>query len=160
MSSHQRKQRPAPAQRNAAASGGWRPPLWVFVLGGIALAVSLLIFSLGNGTQPTGQAPSREEVAGLVGRWVRPDGGYVLDIRGVAADGTLDVGYFNPMPIKVARGEVARDGDAIRVFIELRDVNYPGSTYRLRYDPEGRHLAGEYVQPLSGQRFDVAFVRE
>jgi len=72
----------------------------------------------------------------LVGRWLRPDGGYVVEIRSAQVDGRLDAAYLNPRPINVSRAEWRRDGGGLRVFIELRDVNYPGSTYTLGYVPE------------------------
>lgn len=95
----------------------------------------------------------------LLGKWVRPDGGYVLDIRHVAGDGTVDVGYFNPRPIRVARAQMTLVTNAISLFVELRDVNYPGATYRLTYRPQQDQLAGLYHQPLVGQTFEVAFQR-
>ena len=48
---------------------------------------------------------------------------------------------------------------AMKVFIELRDVNYPGSTYTLTYDPASDQLKGVYYQAVEKQRFPVAFVR-
>ena len=36
------------------------------------------------------------------GRWARTDGGYVLAINAVDADGRAEAAYFNPNPIKVA----------------------------------------------------------
>lgn len=147
-------------RKSAPTTSGRRRPVWLFLLVAAAFVGTLVALSLWNTGPPPAAAPAVPEYADLVGRWVRPDGGYVLDIRGVAADGTLDVGYFNPAPIKVARGAATRDGAALTVFVELRDVNYPGSTYTLRYDPEQRVLEGAYVQPLSGQSFDVVFVRE
>jgi len=96
----------------------------------------------------------------LIGRWVRPDGGYVLDIRAVQAGGNLDAAYFNPNPIHVSRAEWRKETGGLSVFIELNDKNYPGATYRLRYYPDSEQLAGEYTQPLVQQTFDVYFVRE
>jgi hypothetical protein len=49
--------------------------------------------------------------------------------------------------------------DRMQVFVELRDVNYPGSTYLLVYAPESDRLEGYYHHALSGQTFDVAFTR-
>lgn len=49
---------------------------------------------------------------------------------------------------------------ALRVFVELRDVNYPGSTYTLTYDPANDLLAGLYYQAVERQRFDVMFARQ
>lgn len=80
----------------------------------------------------------------LVGRWVRPDGGYVLEIRSAQADGKLDAAYLNPRSIKVSRAEWRREEGRLLVFVELRDVNYPGSTYNLRYVPDKDRLAGAY----------------
>jgi len=34
------------------------------------------------------------------------------------------------------------------VFIELRDVNYPGSTYSLTYEPASDQLKGIYYQAV------------
>ena len=95
----------------------------------------------------------------LRGRWQRPDGGYVLEIKSIANSGAMDAGYFNPNSIHVARAEASREGDAVKVFIELRDVNYPGSTYTLVYDPAGDRLKGIYYQAVAQQRFPVSFVR-
>ena len=96
----------------------------------------------------------------LIGRWVRPDGGYVIDIQGVRAGGNLDAAYFNPNPIHVSRAEWRKEGSTLSIFIELNDKNYPGATYKLLFYAESEQLAGEYTQPLVGQTFDIYFVRE
>ena len=95
----------------------------------------------------------------LKGRWLRPDGGYVLEIRKIAADGTMDAAYLNPRPINVSRAKATRDKTTLRVFVELRAPNYPGSTYTLTYDPKRDELYGVYFQAVQGQSFDVVFVR-
>jgi len=95
----------------------------------------------------------------LKGRWLRPDGGYVIEIKSVDNSGKLDAGYFNPKPIHVAKAEAKQEGNAMKVFIELQDVNYPGSTYTLVYVPERDVLAGAYYQALQRQTFDVFFER-
>lgn len=95
----------------------------------------------------------------LRGRWLRADGGYVLEIRSVSPDGKVDAAYLNPRPIHVARAEALREGGVLALFVELRDVNYPGSTYRLAYDPGRDVLAGLYFQAFERQTFDVEFVR-
>ncbi|MFZ0611440.1 MAG: hypothetical protein WAM73_04310 [Desulfobacterales bacterium] len=94
----------------------------------------------------------------LIGRWRRPDGGYVIEIRGIDATGKMDIGYFNPRPINVARATAEKDAGALKVFIELQDVGYPGATYTLAYDPRLNVLQGLYYQPAAGQTFDVVFV--
>ncbi len=95
----------------------------------------------------------------LVGRWLRPDGGYVLEISSAKPSGQLEASYFNPRPIHVAQAQCRREGREVAVFIELQDINYPGSTYSLRYVPAEDRLVGEYFQALQRQTFDVEFVR-
>jgi len=51
-------------------------------------------------------------------------------------------------------------GQSGRLFIELRDAGYPGSTYELIHDPRSDLLSGVYFQAAMGQRFDVVFVRK
>lgn len=96
----------------------------------------------------------------LVGRWLRPDGGYVLNIRSVdGATGRLDLEYLNPRPIHVARAEAQEAGGKVTVFVELQDEGYPGSIYRLTYVPQADQMVGTYYQPAADQTFDVEFVR-
>ncbi|MGE5172921.1 MAG: hypothetical protein ACM3MD_03735, partial [Betaproteobacteria bacterium] len=85
--------------------------------------------------QPAPSATPRPAFENLTGLWQRPDGGYLIEIRSVRPDGEMDAAYFNPRPINVAKAEAYQDGAAINVFIELRDLNYPGSRYHLQYDP-------------------------
>jgi hypothetical protein len=95
----------------------------------------------------------------LKGRWVRPDGGYIIVIRGVDAAGRVDADYLNPKPIPVSRAEVTHSGGAIKLFIELRGAGYPGSTYTLIYDQRTDELRGIYYQAALQQNFEVAFIR-
>jgi hypothetical protein len=112
------------------------------------------------GTGPAATEPRAGIDASVVaGRWQRLEGGYVLDIASVAADGAMTVAYLNPRSINVSAARASQAGDAIEVFVELRDVNYPGATYRLTYDAATDRLAGTYHQPALGQSFDVVFVR-
>jgi hypothetical protein len=111
----------------------------------------------------TNAAPSvaavSPELAKLVGRWERPDGGYIVEIRSVDASGKLDVGYFNPSPINVSRAVAWRDKGASKLIVELRDINYPGSTYTLEYNPQSDQLFGQYFQAALQQAFEVVFSR-
>jgi hypothetical protein len=95
----------------------------------------------------------------LIGRWLRLDGGYILEIRGVDPSGKIEALYLNPRPINVAKAEATRDGSKLNVVVELRAPNYPGSTYTLEYDQEQDQLRGIYFQAALGQSFDVYFVR-
>jgi hypothetical protein len=95
----------------------------------------------------------------LNGRWLRPDGGYILEIRAVDASGKIDGAYLNPNPINIAKAEATRDGSTVKVFVELRAPNYPGSTYTLTYDPQQDQLRGIYFQAVEQQSFNIFFVR-
>lgn len=105
---------------------------------------------------PSAPASAPEAYAVLVGEWVRPDGGYVLAVSGVAPDGTASVSYFNPRPIRVARAEAKRERGRVGLFVELRDVNYPGSTYTLGYDAATDQLRGIYYQAAQDAQYEVA----
>jgi hypothetical protein len=99
------------------------------------------------------------EYTKLVGKWLRPDGGYVIEIRKVDASGAAEAAYYNPNPINVSRAKALKDGEKTKFFLELRDVNYPGSTYSLEYDPGTDQLFGEYFQAALRETFDVTFAR-
>lgn len=106
-----------------------------------------------------GKPVAQNEFQRLEGKWVRPDGGYVLELRNIKKDGSLTAAYFNPRPIRVFRAEVSKKDGAITLFVELRDMNYPGSTYKLQYDPATDRLTGTYFQAVERQTFNVEFVR-
>ena len=95
----------------------------------------------------------------LVGRWQRTDGGYIIHIRSINTDGKMEAGYFNPRPINVSVAEASKDKGNIKVKVELRDAGYPGSAYTLVYMPEKDTLFGYYYHAVSGQSFEVLFVR-
>ena len=105
------------------------------------------------------QAVSPENFQNFVGRWIRPDGGYIIEIRDVDSNGLLQAAYFNPRPIHVSQARLTFVNKETQVFIELRDVGYPGATYTLTYHPKQNVLAGLYYQPTASQSFEVIFVR-
>jgi hypothetical protein len=111
--------------------------------------------SAGDGSARRASTPDA-----LLGRWQRSDGGYVLEFRSVAPDGTLDAGYFNPAPINVSRARVTSVEGVIGATVELRDVNYPGSAYTLSYDTANDLLVGRYYQAVEHQTFEVVFARQ
>jgi len=95
----------------------------------------------------------------LVGRWLRTDSPYVIEIREVSPDGTLRAGYYNPQPINVSAAKVENKNGTLQVFVELHDAGYPGSNYTLNYSPQNDALEGTYFQATLQQKFDVAFMR-
>ena len=100
------------------------------------------------------------EYKDLIGRWVRPDGGYVLHFKAVNDDRSIDAAYFNPNPINVSKAQVSSEPGKTNIFVELRDVGYPGSYYTLVYDPDSDRLAGVYHHLVLKQNFDIYFVRK
>lgn len=141
------------AQQPAAAR---RPGWWIAGM----IVVAVMVATAGYWMLGKYSAPSGPDTSKLVGQWQRPDGGYVLALSGAGAEGQLKAAYFNPRPINVARAQWKLQDDFLQVFIELRDVNYPGSTYTLSYDPANDRLAGIYFQAVQQQQFEVEFVRK
>ena len=95
----------------------------------------------------------------LEGRWLRPDGGYILELRDIKKDGSLKAAYFNPERVIVAMAGFENRKGRISLHVELRDVNYPGSLYRLHYDPGTDRLKGTYFQAVERKTFNIEFVR-
>jgi hypothetical protein len=133
------------------------------IIAAAALAMLLVYFFLSKSpdrsvstTAPllTDSRPDR-----LVGSWIRPDGGYQLEIRAALKDGSLDAVYLNPLPINVSRAEWSQQGSSLKVLIVLNDVNYPGSTYTLDYLPDQDRLVGNYFQAVYQENYYVEFVR-
>ena len=104
--------------------------------------------------------PAQIDYGRIEGKWLRPDGGYVLELSDVKSEGTRKATYFNPRPINVAKAQWRSMDDRIQVFVELRDVNYPGSAYMLVYDPEHDRFHGYYYQAVVKGTYDVVFVRK
>ena len=96
----------------------------------------------------------------LEGKWLRPDGGYVLQLSKAGAAGQLTAAYFNPRPIHVERAEWNRKDGKLGVFVKLQAPNYPGSTYTLTYDAAKDRLIGIYFQAAMRQSFEVQFTRQ
>lgn len=133
----------------------------------------ILVIALGFSAEPTlaedrvapaveAEMPTAESESGfgaLLGLWVRPDGGYLIAIRGVDSSGRLDAAYANPHQLPFAKAEASREGNTIKVFLELRAGGYNGSTYTLTYDPENDILKGVYYQAVAQQKFDIYFER-
>jgi uncharacterized protein (DUF2147 family) len=132
--------------------------IWWWKIESANISPAAKSLTVANAAYPS-TADRISEFQKLTGPWQRPDGGYVLAIKSIADNGAMEAVYYNPNRINIATAEASKDGDAMKVFIELRDVNYPGSTYRLTYDPASDQLKGIYYQAIEKQRFPVVFVR-
>ena len=95
----------------------------------------------------------------VTGRWQRTDGAYVIEISYAHNNGILDAAYFNPRPINVSLAEWSMVANRLHIYVELGDVNYPGSYYKLDYFPEQDQMLGIYFQAVYKQTYDVQFVR-
>jgi flagellar basal body-associated protein FliL len=126
----------------------------VFVAAGIVLVVAAVV-GLGLWWWIT----AKSDFEKLQGKWVRTDGGYVLEIKKVAADGNMDAAYLNPRPINVSKATASSEAGQTKVFVELRDRLYPGNYYTLAYDRGKDQLSGMYYHLGIGQQFDVVFAR-
>jgi len=99
------------------------------------------------------------EAQRLAGQWVRPDGGYRLVIEDIKPDGRLEASYYNPRKINVHEANWKYEDNKIHLFIELRDINYPGSKYTLVYSSERNTLEGTYFQAVAKETYFVKFIK-
>jgi len=95
----------------------------------------------------------------LVGDWARTDAPYQLKISELSDGGMMKAGYFNPKSINVEKAHWDSAGRVLRIYVELRDQNYPGSNYNLTYLPERDLLTGKYYQAVEGTTYEVGFFR-
>ena len=127
----------------------------LFLTSAVVLAVAVIagfvVFPL---------AEKNDDYSHLIGRWVRFDGGYVLDIRKVQSDGKCEAAYLNPKPINVSKACANITTGKIELFVELRDKYYPGSYYTLTYDSKMDLLIGVYHHLGIGQNMNVFFSRK
>ena len=122
--------------------------------------VVILIILLTNNTEDSLQSNRKSADKNLlVGEWVRTDAGYLIKIININVDGTFETQYFNPKPINVGEANWEESHGNLTITVELRDVNYPGSTYTLSYLPDRDILAGDYYQAVQGATFYVEFAR-
>ena len=124
-----------------------------------ACMAAIILCAICLGAVRTNSLAEKLEFVVLIGEWVRPDGGYKIQIRDIKFDGSTDVGYYNPDRINVAEAKVSLWKGMVKLFIKLQDKGYPGSTYTLYYFAEKDALAGFYYQAEMRQTFEVVFIR-
>jgi hypothetical protein len=133
----------------------------------IAMSVAIAAVNFSAQAEPGSVTPAAASVSepkttygALPGRWVRPDGGYVIAIKSVDAGGKLDASYANPNPLPFYAATATEESGKLKVFFELRAGGYNGSTYTLNYDAAADRLTGTYYQAVAKQTFDVVFIRK
>ena len=125
-----------------------------------SLILSLLFFILFIPLQEAQSQSKNADYEKLIGRWVRPDGGYILVINAVDDQGNLDAGYFNPNNINVAQAHASIEEKQIKIYVEMQDIGYPGSNYTLTYDKDSDRLVGVYHHAVLKKNYDIYFVRK
>ena len=132
---------------------------------GIAVFATVLFVCFVYGTATANQEQDMHESSGFIeakkleGPWVREEGGYVLILQDIKPDGTIKAFYLNPRSINVHVANWKFEDDRIILYVEMRDVNYPGSNYTLMYRASNDVLWGSYYQAVQKQTMDVRFVR-
>lgn len=130
----------------------------------ISIAIATVVFPAQaeplSGRLAASASEPQTALGALLGRWVRPDGGYVIAIKSVDAGGMLEASYANPNPLPFYAATATEEGGKLRLFFELRAGGYNGSTYTLSYDAAADRLTGAYYQAVARQTFDVFFVRK
>ena len=136
------------------------------ILRSILAAFSVLLFvwlfcgqALANQEQPIQESKGFNAAKELEGRWVREEGGYVLVLQDIKPDGSMRAFYLNPRQINVHVADWKFEDERLFLYVELRDVNYPGSNYTLMYRVANDVLWGSYYQAVQKLTMDVHFVR-
>ena len=124
----------------------------------ILVGIVFLVTNNDSGGNTSGSKEIEKEL--LIGDWVRTDAQYLIRITKLNDDGTMTAQYFNPNPINVGKASWESNYGNLKIVVELRDVNYPGSKYTLSYLPDKDMLAGEYYQAVEGLTFYVEFARK
>jgi len=138
----------------------------------VPVVIAMLIFSCGHQQEekekiesnsttdpPPTQLQDTANKSLLVGDWTRTDAPYQIKITELLDDGKMKAGYFNPKSINIANATWSAENGDLKIYIELRDENYPGSNYKLTYIQGTGLLAGKYFQAVEGVTYDVGFVR-
>ena len=174
LSSRKRKKRSSDRKPTLASTKrGLSGKRMVLGLAGLAIAAGIFIYHLqytntDNATVTQSVEAESNKVTSLskddvfrnlIGSWRRVDGGYIIDIQRIDANGQMRAAYYNPKSIHVSRAEASLNHGVLSIFIELKDVGYPGSAYTLSYHPRQNILSGVYFQAVLKQTFEVVFAR-
>jgi len=125
----------------------------------LIIIAAILFFVFNKGSESSTTTKKEIDKNTLIGDWVRTDANYLIRITQINDDGTMTAQYFNPNQINIGRANWEQSYGNLKAIVEMRDVNYPGSTYTLNYLPDRDMLAGEYYQAVEGLTFYVEFTR-
>lgn len=125
----------------------------------LIIIAAIIFFVINTGSENSTSNKKDIDKNTLVGDWVRTDASYLIRISTINNDGTMTAQYFNPNPINVGSASWEESYGNLKIMVELRDINYPGSKYTLSYLSDRDMLAGEYYQAVEGLTFYVEFTR-
>ena len=93
----------------------------LFAILGLSLFMSPALAQTSPATSvpPATETATKAAFGVLPGRWVRVQGGYVITINSVDADGRLDASYANPRPLPFHTAVATSDGNSLKLFFEL-----------------------------------------
>jgi hypothetical protein len=126
----------------------------LFIIGSFVILAAVYFLFFMNSSPPAGEDP-----VNLLGKWVRTDASFTIEVISVDKNGTAKAAYFNPNPIHVGSAKWEVYKAQLYLYVEMQDVNYPGSNYTLIYDPISEKLTGSYYQAVAGQTYTVEFVK-
>lgn len=110
-------------------------------------------------TSPTAEK-NRIPAEKLLGKWVRKNGGYVLEVSKILENNQVKAAYFNPQKkINVSKSDYSYEDKTLVLFVELNDAGYPGSYYKLKYFAEKDELYGSYFQATQKLTYEVNFAK-
>jgi len=119
------------------------------------------LFSCGNQSREksTSKYVSDTKLTAALGKWQRTDAEYILELKNIKTDSTLEAAYLNPKPINISETHWKVNGEYFYFLVKFDDEGYPGSYYSLGYIPEEDRLYGFYFQAVQQQKYDVVFER-
>jgi len=119
------------------------------------------LYSCGNqaGKKADSKYVSDTNFTAALGKWQRTDANYILDLKNIKTDSTLEAAYLNPKSINISETHWKINDGYFYFLIKFDDTGYPGSYYSLGYYPEEDRLFGIYYQAVQQQTYDVVFER-
>lgn len=110
-------------------------------------------------TQSTTQTETDPNKDLLIGEWSASGTPKVIKIANALDNGKLDIKYFDPKDINISKASWLKTGTHLSILIELEDINYPLSSFKLNYLPDRDVLNGDFFDVAQNSTFPVEFVR-
>ena len=85
----------------------------------IGIIITILTCAFCFPTAETAVSDETPDFKVIIGEWIRPDGGYVVHVRDVKPDGSVEAGYYNPNEINISESNVSLWKVLVKLFIKL-----------------------------------------